>query len=198
MSIETELHMRDKQQYNLYQREYQRLYQSNLYHKRMNIAREILGGVCVVCGTRENLEMDHVNSSEKSFGIAQGYSRKDFLEEVAKCQLLCRKHHNLKTIESLDNPQMVSVNKDVHGSGYMYIQKKCRCALCKTWYYFYKHKEVKYGDAVKEALAVAWKKDFIRHGTRAGYLKERRLKLESCESCREANATYTRGHRKAT
>lgn len=63
-------------------------------------AKELLGGVCVVCGIQEALDFDHVDPSTKLFRIANGwrYSEELFWAEVAKCQLLCRPHHIEKSL----------------------------------------------------------------------------------------------------
>ena len=35
--------------------------------KKRDILREHLGGKCVMCGTTENLQFDHIDASTKSF-----------------------------------------------------------------------------------------------------------------------------------
>jgi hypothetical protein len=69
------------------------------YHERRNLALKLLGGKCVVCGTRKNLEIDHIDPSTKTMIVARmttvAYER--FLDEVSRCQLLCKKHHIEKT-----------------------------------------------------------------------------------------------------
>ena len=52
------------------------------------IAVELLGGKCVKCDTTENLEIDHILSVQRG--------GKDIANN---CQLLCKKHHQLKTIK---------------------------------------------------------------------------------------------------
>lgn len=61
--------------------------------------KDLLGGVCVVCGTTERLEFDHIDPSTKLFDIAKGWARaeKIVLEELEKCQLLCKQHHDEKS-----------------------------------------------------------------------------------------------------
>lgn len=74
-------------------------YALNTYHQLMKEAKEYLGGCCVVCGTTENLEFDHVDPTTKEFTISHGWSlsAERFWIEVNKCQLLCREHHSDKT-----------------------------------------------------------------------------------------------------
>lgn len=101
-------------------------------HRRKKIF-EYLGGKCVVCGSTENLQVDHVDHNNKTFPILQNYSIAwDFLvEEMKKCQVLCKKHHLEKSIQEgslakgwTNQPQWK------HGTLKMYQKKKCRCELC--------------------------------------------------------------------
>lgn len=64
-------------------------------------AIELLGGVCVRCGTTENLQFDHIDPETKLFNISTYFEYGDettFWMEVAKCQLLCFPHHTEKCI----------------------------------------------------------------------------------------------------
>lgn len=70
------------------------------YHARMAAMRELLGGECVMCGSVERLEIDHIDPSTKSFSLAKGWGKPwaVILEELAKCQLLCYEcHKHVKT-----------------------------------------------------------------------------------------------------
>lgn len=77
--------------------------------ERVAEARLFLGGHCTVCNTTENLQFDHIDPSTKLFDVGQKagvVSKKRFWLEVAKCQLLCRPHHNEKTAgERILNPR---------------------------------------------------------------------------------------------
>ena len=78
-----------------------RIYMKNRRATRRLQILEILGNKCAVCGTEENLEIDHVNSKIKSFtlsGKTLDRSWDTILNEVNKCQLLCNFHHRKKTI----------------------------------------------------------------------------------------------------
>jgi hypothetical protein len=105
-------------------REYQRVY---LAKKRQN-AIDYLGGRCVVCGTKSNLQFDHINSHEKTFSISRILSYKwDFLiKELRKCQILCAQHHLEKSKQTLDGNRTA----DRHGwKGYNHLG--CRCEICR-------------------------------------------------------------------
>ena len=64
----------------------------------------MLGGECIQCGSEELLEFDHINPDEKLFNIADGLARRweSILEEIEKCQLLCRECHIGKSAVQLD------------------------------------------------------------------------------------------------
>lgn len=94
------------------------------YRKRAEMI-QILGGKCADCGTTANLEFDHKDRSTKAFNISKmyGYSMDTLKDELAKCQLLCKDCHLIKTKE-------VDGLKSVHGKNSMYVHHKCRCSLC--------------------------------------------------------------------
>jgi hypothetical protein len=75
--------------------EYMRRYMLARYHQRMADARKLLGGKCIVCGSIENLELDHINWRTKTLQINKMWSvsAERFTAELEKCQLLCREHH---------------------------------------------------------------------------------------------------------
>ena len=82
---------------------------------------EHLGGVCIRCGSNENLEFDHVDPKTKSFNLSNfSGPRSVFLTELDKCQLLCSICHDIKTAED---------RVAEHGTSTRYLQK-CRCEKC--------------------------------------------------------------------
>lgn len=86
---------KNKKAYNAYHK----VYQLKRYHERRLKALELLGNSCKICGELHDLDIDHVNHSEKSFDISKIWSMKNetFLTELDKCQLLCRTCHLEKT-----------------------------------------------------------------------------------------------------
>ena len=87
---------KDKEARNSYHRErYARLYPER---KALYIAK--LGGVCVSCGSAENLEFDHIDRSTKSFTFTDKIATMSIEKldvEAEKLQLLCNKCHKEKT-----------------------------------------------------------------------------------------------------
>lgn len=81
--------------------------------------------VCEHCGSTEELEVDHIDSSQKIDHKVWSWSRKRRDAELAKCQVLCRTCHLAKSREYGEQPQAVT-----HGVCRMYEKYGCRCAPC--------------------------------------------------------------------
>jgi len=102
---------------------------------------EMLGGKCERCGSIENLEFDHLKPTQKKFIISKFIDRADvnLLDEVNKCQLLCKQCHHLKTLEKREYGKM-----SAHGTLWRYKKYKCRCRKCvnamRDYYAKYKSK----------------------------------------------------------
>lgn len=106
--------------------EYMASYMAERYNRRRAYYIEKMGGACAKCGSTEGLEFDHIDASQKSFGVGKrmaGMAIAKLEAELAKCQLLCNGCHIKKSIvDSGKSPWR-------HGtiSGYNH----CRCRLCK-------------------------------------------------------------------
>src|SRR6185369_5074998 len=108
--------------------------QLNRYRKRRAFAIEYLGGKCVVCGTTEDLEIDHIDKKTKSFQITQKWSVRleTYKRELDKCQLLCHVHHVEKSNQ--ENDWGGQYGPSDHGSLAFYKNRGCRCSLCRKAY----------------------------------------------------------------
>jgi len=97
-------------------------YMKKRYRNRKDEAIVFLGGKGVDCGSKENLELDHKDRSQKEFDLSKIWSgsKIKYYEELNKCQLLCYACHKEKTRIEL------SVE---HGGGKT-GKKNCRCELC--------------------------------------------------------------------
>ncbi len=113
----------DKLKYN----EYMRKYQLEKYRRRRQFALDKLGNKCAKCSSKENLEIDHIDKSSKSFNIAKSWSvsEKRFISELNKCQLLCQSCHITKSI--LESGKKVARGNHGTISTYRY----CKCDLCR-------------------------------------------------------------------
>lgn len=110
--------MTKREKYNEYMREYMK----RRYHERKAESLVKLGGKCVICGTTENLEFDHIDRTTKTMDINTMWSvnRKRYEEELKLIQLLCAPHHQAKTSAEQSVP---------HGGG-LTGKRNCRCELC--------------------------------------------------------------------
>ena len=82
-------------------------------------------GPCVACGSDEDLEVDHVDHRSKRLAPARLWSlaltNPVRIEELAKCQVLCKNCHAQKTWLQLITTE--------HGST-MY-RNGCKCDICR-------------------------------------------------------------------
>ena len=101
--------------------DWRRDYDRKRYHDRMQKAIEILGGKCVWCGETSGLEFDHVDPKQKDFTISDLWTKpiEVFMLEVNKCRLLCSTCHTIRH------------NITTHGTHSYYVNRKCRCDLCR-------------------------------------------------------------------
>lgn len=76
--------------------QYMNAYMKERYRKRREEAIIYLGGVCVDCGTTNDLHFHHQDPTQKSFTIARGssFSNERFWAEIDKCFLLCMDCHH--------------------------------------------------------------------------------------------------------
>lgn len=105
-------------------------YHRKYWKKRRQKIIDYLGGVCVKCGTTEDLQFDHIKPSDKTLDIKRNVTLESIKAEVDKCQLLCKTHHLEKTI-SEKKPY-------THGTIYAWMRVKCKCDTCakakRVWY----------------------------------------------------------------
>jgi hypothetical protein len=105
---------------------------------------------CEWCGSTEELQLHHVDPSQKDGEIGWSWNKERRDLEIAKCIVLCKKCHF---------EYHASINT-VHGSARRY-EKGCRCEICVQ-----KHKSL-----LKKTYKV------IEHGTSAMYKKGCRCEI---------------------
>jgi 5-methylcytosine-specific restriction endonuclease McrA len=131
MAKKRKLTDKQKKEKYLRKREYMKVYQNKwLNNRRLEWVKA--NGPCKKCGTWENLEIDHIDPSQKSFRIASIWSRsKEFRDkELSKCQVLCKSCHFEKTTKE---------NKEFgHGTPIKYAT--CKCVVCNQMKKFDKKK----------------------------------------------------------
>lgn len=104
-------------------KEQQREYQKNWIAKRRS--NYFLGKMCVDCGSKLNLEIDHVDPSQKISHKIWSWSNNKMLEELDKCVIRCHDCHKVKTTK-----ERFVVHS--HGTFQQYQSYKCRCSLCRA------------------------------------------------------------------
>lgn len=147
---------------------------------------DVLGWECTWCGSKANLEIDHINWRTKVIDISKHSAPKWWpavREELKKCQTLCCACHKRKTARE----DIARKTKPaVHGTSYQY-KKGCRCAECVHVQSIYKQGwRLKTG----ETKYVRGPYQKARCGRVAMYRKGCR-----CELCRAANAAKARNRR---
>lgn len=137
---------RTKEEYNEYMKEYM----LKRYHQRRAEIISLLGGVCTSCGSTDELEIDHKDPTEKEFNLSRKLhtlSKEKLDEEVAKCQLLCDKCHNEKSVGEKGQ----TIARGTHGtiSSFRY----CKCDLCREannkWMREYKRRRKEQGSVTQ-------------------------------------------------
>lgn len=103
------------------QREYQRQW---IAGRR---AEWLAGKSCVICGSQEDLQVDHIDPAKKLSHRVWSWSIEKRDAELAKCQVLCRPHHQEKTLRdySLDGVR--------HGTAGAWRNAGCRCDTCRAY-----------------------------------------------------------------
>lgn len=105
----------------------QRAYQREWLARRR--AQWFEGRVCVDCGSIERLELDHIDPMTKASHNIWSWSWKRIAEETAKCQVLCRACHEIKSAEELWIIR--EIGPYIHGQYSCYTSGGCRCEKCR-------------------------------------------------------------------
>lgn len=80
---------------NVDRKEYLRNYQREWIKKRREAFFE--GKCCAKCGSKDRLELDHIEPSNKEHHAIWSWSKKRQKAELEKCQVLCYECHKWKT-----------------------------------------------------------------------------------------------------
>lgn len=105
-------------------KEQQREYQRNWIAQRRTAF--FADKSCVKCGSRDRLEIDHIDSNQKVDHRIWSWSDERRNAELTKCQVLCFAHHREKTWE-------IDRERAEHGTGARYQNYSCRCEECRAW-----------------------------------------------------------------
>lgn len=114
--------------------------------KRRRMAWLSENGPCQNCGSWEDLEVDHINGSEKVSHRIWSWSQERRETELAKCQALCAICHQEKSAEECRQR-----TQNEHGGGVVGI-RRCKCDLCKARRAAYMRTRRAGGQTVKAAV----------------------------------------------
>ena len=105
-------------------------YMRRYYQDRIARGIAMLGGVCAGCGSADDLQFDHVDPATKTACVTSMWQNwAAFVEELAKCQLLCGPCHEAKTLSEAGKTSA----KGTHGTISAY--RHCgppKCADCRA------------------------------------------------------------------
>lgn len=101
------------------QREYQRLW----WNRRRS--EWFADKICVDCGSKENLQLDHIDRSQKISHKIWSWSSERRQAELAKCCARCEECHKKKTLKDFNWGHIV------HGDYYRGYRNGCRCDECR-------------------------------------------------------------------
>lgn len=98
-------------------------YDQERYLSRKDELLKIVGSECVICGSMDSIEFDHIDPSTKEYALMSRWNRplSEILGEAKKCQPLCHVCHKDKTAQER------SVE---HGQG-VTGKRNCRCGPCR-------------------------------------------------------------------
>lgn len=118
------------------EKEYRRKHSLIRYYRRRREAFRKLGGVCVVCGSLYDLQLDHIDKNNKTLDVGSmwGANANDFWKEIDKCQILCKACHADKTTWERGFKKA----KGRHGTESTY--RYCHCKLCRRAHAEYQRK----------------------------------------------------------
>ena len=104
----------------------QRRFQRELTRRRRLDAIAEFGGQCVKCGSKENLEFDHIDPKTKISHVMWSWAEVRRRAELTKCQLLCSDCHKAKTAKDR------GYKTRPHGTLTSYKRYGCKCELCRA------------------------------------------------------------------
>jgi len=159
-------------------------YHRNYYYVRRQKLIDHLGGACTICGATTDLHFDHIDPAEKSFDISRNVtlSNEAVRAELAKCQILCRTHHEEKTAR--ENTGIT------HGTPTGWMRSRCKCDECsaarRAW------NEAR--NAERRAQSGGRGRGAYGRPAEHGEILSYRRGCK-CTECRSANASYARSLR---
>lgn len=140
-------------------KEEQRKYQREWLIQRRQEWIEQNGGKCVKCQSTDSLQIDHINADQKQRNISTLWSMSPTnpvrVNELSKCQILCRNCHLSKTIDNKEHARGYKVGKKMTDD-----QMREALSLYESGKFTYKELGAMYGvhkDTIRHARNRGWK-----------------------------------------
>jgi len=86
---------------------------------------------CVDCGSKERLELDHIDPEQKVSNSIWSWSQKRRDEETAKCEVRCYCCHKSRSAKQCREWFSRPIT---HGTVTAYLKRKCKCSICSEFY----------------------------------------------------------------
>ena len=124
-------------------------YDKQRYEEKRRLLLSIVGDACVLCGSKDALEFDHVNPSSKSFSIMSRWNKpiEELLPELRKCRTLCHACHS--------STDTYGTRQVAHGGG-VSGKRNCKCDPCRLKRNAYMRELKNKSRARKKELSLAW------------------------------------------
>lgn len=100
------------------------------YKDHKNFCFSIIGTKCIYCNSFEDLEVDHIDPTTKLYNTSKIWAKKYraiLLEELKKCQPLCKTCHKIKSNKELSSNRKGTFK---HGTFYSWMKALCICKVC--------------------------------------------------------------------
>ena len=97
--------------------------------------------ICSSCGTKENLEIHHLDPSIKEDNHIWSWSKERRDAELAKCVILCKTCH-------VNVHSAIFASLRSHGTELMYNHWHCRCVECKNAHRIFRNEDRKKKKAI--------------------------------------------------
>lgn len=89
-------------------------------------AKYLGGKLCAECGANDQLELHHINPTDKVTHKIWSWNKDRLENELSKCIFMCRKCHT-------EWHRQYVLSKRIHGNSSTY-KNGCRCAACREAY----------------------------------------------------------------
>lgn len=101
---------------------------------------------CVLCGSREEIQIDHLDPAQKVEHRIWSWSKDRREAELAKCRVLCKRCHQERHAVDMRKSPVHGTNAAYKGVSVRGVRQGCRCQLCREAHRVYSRRYRKNGD----------------------------------------------------